>query len=420
MASRHLRTALLILGLVSAPLCPAQPTAVATRFVVAAPAGPAGEPTEIRVSFSIDGWPPAGRPLPRVAPGLFVGEFAFPPGTSLEYKFLRAPGWEHVEKAADNAEVPNRRYAVEAAAEPTVLLHAVARWADLPPDARIRIAGASPAGAAPPARASTTTGELRVHAAVHSPQLGNDRTVLVWLPPGYSEQPDQRYPVLYMHDGNNVFDAATAFTGVEWQADEAATRLIAAGRIEPLILVGVYNTPDRANEYTLVPDAGRQTGGRGDAYLNFLVDTVKPLVDSTYRTRPQREHTAIGGSSLGGLISLYAVCRRPDVFSRAAVVSPALFWGERHVLQEARSAKWPTPPKIWIDIGTEEGAKEGRMTAFNRAVDDCRALAAILDERGLRADRDYRLLIVEGGRHHESDWASRFEQVLEFLFASPR
>lgn len=417
MNRRAPRNALLILCVIGVAVCPAQPSAVTTRFVVAAPAGAAGEPTEIRVSFSVDGWPPAGRPLPRVAPGLFVGEFAFPAGTNLEYKFLRAPGWEHVEKAADNAEIPNRRYAVDATVRTTVLLHAVARWADLPPDVGIRIAGTATDGA-PSARASTITGELRVHAAVHSPQLGNDRTVLVWLPPGYADQPNQRYPVLYLHDGNNVFDAATAFTGVEWQADEAATKLIAAGRIEPLIIVGIYNTPDRANEYTVLPDASRQTGGRGDAYLSFLVDTVKPLVDSTYRTRPQREHTAIGGSSLGGLISLNAVCRRPDVFSRAAVVSPALFWGERQVLQDVRSAKWPTLPKIWIDIGTEEGAKDGRMAAFNRAVDDCRALAGILDQRGLQADRDYRLLIVEGGRHHESDWARRFEQVLEFLFAS--
>lgn len=417
MAHRPGRMALLLVLLAGAALGQSQPAAARVHFVVAAPPGPAGDLLEIRVSFSIDGWPPTGRPLPRVAPGLFSAEFEFPAGTVLEYKFLRTAGWEHVEKSAANAELPNRRHTVEAAA-PTALLHAVARWADLPPDRRVLVAGA-PAPDAPAVGAATITGELRVHSAVHSPQLGNDRTVLVWLPPGYHEQPQERYPVLYLHDGNNVFDAATAFTGVEWRADETATRLIAARRIKPLIIVGVCNTPDRANEYTLVPDAGRQTGGRGGAYLSFLVDTVKPLVDSSYRTHPQREQTAIGGSSLGGLISLYAVCLRPDVFSRAAVVSPALFWGDRHVLETARTANWPTPPRIWIDIGTEEGAREGRMAAFNRAVEDCRALAAVLENRGLQPDRDFRLLIVEGGRHHETDWAQRFAQVLEFLFAEP-
>src|SRR5262249_44323272 len=154
----------------------------------------------------------------------------------------------------------------------------------------------------------------------HSKILNNDRRLIVWLPPGYNTR-QQRYPVLYMHDGQNLFDDATSFLG-EWHADETATMLIEQKRIEPIIIVGVENTgTSRLDEYT--PTEGedrtgattRRAGGRGELYAQFLIQEVKPFIDANYRTLPDREHTAVAGSSLGGLISLYLGYQHGDVFS---------------------------------------------------------------------------------------------------------
>ena len=146
-------------------------------------------------------------------------------------------------------------------------------------------------------------GERCYHHDFHSTFLDNNRSLTVALPPDYHHQ-RERCPVLYMHDGQNLFDPAEAAFGVAWHADGAAARLIHSDRIPPLILVGIANTPARMDEYTIYPDAREKAGGRGDLYARFVLEEVKPFIDANYRTKPDREHTAVVGSSLGGLVSL--------------------------------------------------------------------------------------------------------------------
>lgn len=384
------------------------------QFIVATPIEPAA--TEIFCSLSADNWPAGGRALPRVAPGLYAAELELPSGPVLEYKFLRGRTWAAVEKGPGGEELMNRTLRIEPLPR-QVLVHSVARWADQPemPSPSVQVVPPPAAGA--PARVRPTeptlSGTIRVHADFDSPQLGNRRRIQVYLPPGYEAEAERRYPVLYVHDGQNVFDASTAYTGVEWGLDETAERLIAAGRIAPLIIVAVDNTPDRRDEYSVAVDAARG-GGKGGHYLAFLCDTLKPFIDRTYRTRPDREHTGILGSSMGGLISASALLDRSSVFSRAGVISPALFWSDRAIIEQYRGvAAPPRPVRLWLDIGSLEGAE---LSTFSRAVQDCESLAAILRERGWSEGSDFRYELIPGGRHHERDWAARADRILEYLF----
>jgi predicted alpha/beta superfamily hydrolase len=238
----------------------------------------------------------------------------------------------------------------------------------------------------------------------------------VYLPPGYdaSAAAGKRYPVLYMHDGQNVFDATTSFTRVEWAADEAAERLIAARRIRPLIIVAIANTAARMNEYTAARDE-KHGGGKGDEYLRFMVETLKPFIDRTYRTQPQRENTATAGSSLGGWISLYAVMKRPDVFGAAGVVSPALFWADRWIIRFVGDSKSDVRPRLWIDIGTAEAMGNNAPDSMSPDA-ACRALVERLTQRGYRPESDFHFEVIDGGGHSEGDWAARFDRILVYLF----
>ncbi len=403
------------LALVSTALADAGET-TAVRLVVVTPDGPDDQPASIYCSLSTDGWPAGGRELRRVAPNLYATTLRLPAGQQVEYKFLRSRSWRTVEKGSRGEELPNRRLQVLRDVAQQVVLHQVACWADRPRPA-VAVAFNSPPSAKAAPRASTLSGTIRVHEHFRSPQLDNERTIVVYLPPGYDRQPARRYPVLYMHDGNNIFDVRSSANGVEWGVDEACQRLIAQGRLQELIVVGIYNTPQRIAEYTPFVDR-KYGGGRGDAYLDFLCDTVKPFVDRTYRTLPDREHTAIAGSSLGGLISIYALFERPQVFGRGAAVSPALWWADRAVLRYLRRVPPPPDLRLWIDIGTAEGRPPGPQERHPPAVRDCRALVQVLRERGFVPERDFHFEQIEGGRHHERDWAARIERVLLYLFAS--
>lgn len=264
-------------------------------------------------------------------------------------------------------------------------------------------------------RATGVQGDVRHHPGVASRHLGNQRDVWVYLPPGYEQARDQRYPVLYMHDGNNAFDPAIAFAGQEWHLDEHAERMIKSGELPPFILVAVSNTPDRLAEYTWVPGEfdGRRQGGKGQRYARFLIEELKPLVDRTYRTKPDREHTAVMGSSMGGQISLRLGLHHPEVFGRIGAISPGLFWADRVMLEEARAM--PKELKIWLDMGVHE---EEHVAFFKGAIDDARTLRQRLEARGYREGRNLGYYEDPDGWHNEGTWARRAPMFLRFLMGS--
>lgn len=260
----------------------------------------------------------------------------------------------------------------------------------------------------------TLTGDIRVHKSFHSNILNNDRDVLVYLPPGYDANKHTRYSVFYMHDGQNLFDGATSFIpGQEWRVDETAQALIAAGKIEPLIIVGVYNTKDRIDEYTPAEDAKFKKGGQADLYGRMLVEELKPFIDSHYRTKKDAEHTGLGGSSLGGLVSIYLALRYPNVFGRAAVVSPSVWFANKHIVRYVEALPKKSKVRIWIDIGTNEGrtTEESQQT-----VNDARLLRETLIKKGWKLGKDLNYLEAEGAVHNEGAWAARVERILAFLF----
>ncbi len=244
-------------------------------------------------------------------------------------------------------------------------------------------------------------GHVRVLENVRSPQLSNARDVHVYLPPSYKAS-GRHYPVIYMHDGQNLFDASTSFSG-EWGVDETMERLAPEG-IEAIVVAIPNAGEDRALEYGPWPDA-RAGGGRGDAYLSFLIETLKPRIDRRFRTRRERDHTGIMGSSMGGLISLYAFLRHPRVFGFCGAMSPSLWFADGAIFDVARDVtRWVG--RLYLDIGTEEGQRHVRNT---------RQMCRLLRSRS-PFPRDQLLCIVEEGAHHnEQAWAARFETAVRFL-----
>ena len=261
----------------------------------------------------------------------------------------------------------------------------------------------------------TLVGEIRVHKAFHSKILNNDRDVLVYLPPGYETSKKKRYSVLYLNDGQNLFDGATSFIpGQEWRVDETVESLISSGTIEPLIVVGVYNAgKDRVNEYTPAEDEKNKVGGKADLYGRMLVEELKPLIDTTYRTRKEARHTGLGGSSLGGLVSLYLGLKYSNVFGRVAVVSPSVWFANKQIVRYVDALVRRLNIRIWMDTGTKEGrtAEEAQQTLA-----DARLLKDTLVRKGWRSGRDLSYFEASGAEHNERAWAARVAMILKFLF----
>lgn len=236
--------------------------------------------------------------------------------------------------------------------------------------------------------------------------LGNVRGVSVLLPPSYDTKPGRRYPVLYAQDGQNLFDARTSFIGKEWELDETLARLWKTGAVPELIVVGVANTRNRMAEYS--------PGPSGDRYIRFLATELKPFIDNRFRTERGPEHTALMGSSLGALISLWGAITRPNVFRQAAGLSISLPYGGP--LMDRLTA--PNHPKIriYMDMGTEELGPGDRSDALVR---EFKEAARRLKEAGYKPGKSLDAPIIPGARHNEPAWAARVEQPLRFLFPNP-
>lgn len=243
------------------------------------------------------------------------------------------------------------------------------------------------------------TGTVRYHRALQGANI-NDRDIVVWLPPGYDADKKRHYPVLYMHDGQNIFDPATSAYGVDWSVDETADDLIKKKSIKPIIVVGIYNTRDRMQEYT--------PGDKGTAYMNFIVNTVKPLIDATYRTKPDRKHTIVGGSSAGGIMSFMLVWEHPDVFSKAICMSPAFKsvssdeWDYAHAVEATNGKRKHV--FFYLDnggIGLESQLQPG--------IDE---MLTALKAKGYKEGKDFVFIRDVTAKHFEADWAKRFPQAL--------
>jgi predicted alpha/beta superfamily hydrolase len=237
------------------------------------------------------------------------------------------------------------------------------------------------------------------------------RDVDIWLPPGYATDITRRYPVLYLHDGQNLFNPQAFHGG--WRAGQTAQALLAAGEIAPFILVGIHNTPERLNEYTPMRRLWRGAlhGGGGAAYARFLLEELKPQVDAQLRTRPEAQATSFGGASLAGLHAMWMALQFPHTVGSALVVSPAVWWDDKEEIAQ-RLRHWPAAPhprpRLWLCIGSAEG---------DEALQGARLWQAAARKGGF-GHPDWRYTEAAGAAHNEAAWAERFAGMLRFLYQS--
>lgn len=366
------------------------PGAQAARVTFVVSALPSGTPpgATLTLASNVGGWDPSA---PAFAPGgdgrpLLVLDL--PLGTLLQFKVTRG-SWATVETYADGSARANRLLSVQGDLREELRIE---RWADL-------------TGGAP---TSTASGDIERLGGVYSPELDNRRDVLVWLPPGYRAG-QARYPVLYMHDGANVFDATTSFSGLEWRADETAAELTRRGR--GLIVVAIASAPDgqRLSEYGPWPVPTLGATGRAEAYADFVAHTLKPQIDARYRTLPGRASTGVLGSSMGGLVSLYMALREPHVWGFAGALSPSLWFADGRIFEWVDTRPAGPRPRVWLDMGTREG---DTLAAAQRNVAQARELARRLRRKGAEVR-----LVVAPGAHTEQAWAERLPAALDWLLA---
>lgn len=340
-------------------------------------------------------------------------------GNRMEFKFTRGD-WALEELATDMSKIPNRTLPLVDVSklksdEKPVIELKVSRWGDERPDFKKR-------DTLDPYRAIQAAGTVRrlqVAGGVATAN-GTTREALVWLPPGYDAPANAKrtYPVLYLMDGQNVFEKIPGLPA-EWEADEAAMRLVQDGTIEPLIIVAVpHSGAGRISEYLPTP-AIKDVPAEGHSHVEWLIREVMPRVNSAFRTDTRASRTAIGGSSLGAIIALDAATTHPEVFGMALCESPSLATGGRDGWNAWLDTIKTWPQRVYIGIGDAETgndpAKADRNAAYVQAARD---LDTRMSSAGVDATR--RLLVVEPkGEHNEAAWARRFPQALSFLFAAP-
>lgn len=325
-------------------------------------------------------WQPDGRPLHREAEGRWQTRLTYPAGTRLEFKITRGT-WQ-TEAVSATGRVPGNQ--VLTVQNDTIVDIVVESWRDL-------VQPEVPGG---------ITGTVRNHRDFPASGLA-PRDVMVWLPPGYEADANARYPVLYMHDGQNAFDPNTAFLGYDWRADEVADSLIRAGKMQKILIVAIANTAERSREYS--------DGEPGQKYMKFLVQELKPFIDQNYRTRPERTHTAVMGSSMGGLVSFLTVWYYPEVFSMAACLSPAFIWNNYHSVELVRNYRGPDKNiRIYMDNGGQ-GLEDTLQVG-------CDSMRTALKKTGFREGQNLLWYRDPQAEHNERAWARRIWRPLRFMF----
>ncbi|MBN1425157.1 hypothetical protein JXA88_11430, partial [Candidatus Fermentibacteria bacterium] len=323
---------------------------------------------------SIGSWRPGATPLFIQADGAWERSFFFPVGTLLEYK-ITLGSWDHEALRGDGSVPDNSMHTVIG---DTVLTTVVPAWKEERP-----LSGG-------------ITGTTHTHPAMRGKGL-LPRDIHVWLPPGYDEE-TVGYPVIYMHDGQQVFDPTTSSFGADWRVDEVASELIGMGALPSIIVVAINNTGDRYAEYS--------DTDKGAAYRRFVISTLKPFIDRTYRTLPDREHTAVMGSSMGGLAAFLLVWHHADVFSRAACLSPAFFLDD---LRKTSAGPAPAlPVRLYLDnggIGLEHWLQAG-----------CDRMLEILQRKGMVVGENLIWFQDIEAEHNEEAWAERVWRPLSFMF----
>jgi len=329
-------------------------------------------------------WQPDFAKLSEIENGKWGKKFQFKKGKKLEFKITRG-SWKN-EALNDNGSIPtNHRLNVE---KDTVVRVKVNLWAD---QFERKTEG-------------QITGIVKYHLNINADRI-KPRSVIVWLPPFYFLEKEKRYPVLYMHDGQNIFDPRTSAINIDWQIDEAADSLIRKNLIEAIIIVGIYNTPDRRSEYS--------ENDTGYAYMDFIVDSLKPFIDKNYRTLPDAENTANGGSSMGGLISFMLTWEHPNIFSKAICMSPA-FKYKRFDFVDNVSAY--TGKKKQIKFYIDNGGDEIDST-LQSGIDE---MLLTLKEKGFNEHDNIYWLRDENAFHGERAWAKRIWRALIFLYGTEK
>lgn len=327
-------------------------------------------------------WIPDAVPMRRAGTSIWSFTFQCPPGLTVEFKITQG-SWKR-----------------QAIYEPGVVRQNVSFLCTSDTMLTVRPISWNPSDFA---GGGGVTGRVVHHGTMIGEGLNHARGVAVWLPPSYEAKPEQRYPVLYAHDGQNLFDPATSFLGYDWRVDEVADSLIRAGALSELVVVALSNTPDRRTEYSDTP--------LGRAYAEFVVRQVKPFIDSTYRTLAGPPHTAVMGSSMGGLISFLFAWWYPEVFGQAACLSSAFVYDEGRILRDVQAYDGPRKPlRFYLDCGGAD--------LDERLAPGLWEMRSILMEQGYEEGKDLTIFYDAGAKHNEQAWAARVWRPLIFLFGN--
>jgi predicted alpha/beta superfamily hydrolase len=370
---------LLLLGSISA--LQAQLTLKVTAIPVNTPAG-----ATIYVAGNFNNWNAADATKTLTKNGTEYTIVLNPTPGTVEFKFTRG-GWPSVEGNANGTYLPNRTFNYTGA--PQTVNLTILSWEDL--------------GGGGNNNSTAAPNVVVMNTSFYMPELNRNRRIIMYLPPDYANS-NKSYPVLYMHDAQNLFDAATAFGGNEWKVDESLNTLFQQGDYG-CIVVGIDNSAYRLDEYSpwINPDYG---GGQGDEYVDFLVNTLKPYIDANYRTLPGRNTTGIMGSSMGALISMYGFSERQDIFSKVGVFSPAFWFAGTEPANHVATHPKQGAARVYLLAGGDEPAY---------VATDMQTVSTAMTTAGFGANERF-YTVVPGGQHSEWFWAQEFPDAYVWLF----